>query len=204
MKSTILSYTTLNNLHEASHTWVNKMLDIKPEQTDAMRCGKLAHKMIQDHVSGVKKMENFNVEWDFPRIEYHCKLPFNSDFLFHGYCDGVNFKTKSFMEIKTSKSTLWSQGEFDRSMQPVYYSYVTKFPHAFFLTCLFIPQEDGSVLLGPPRKFYRKFEPEEWEKARIWAEEGIKIIQSGDYTGGLDKDTGKCLGCSYGRLCHFA
>ena len=194
-KKVLLSYTTLNDLHKASHTWINKCLNIKKPVSEAMEKGKEAHAKLQAHVSHKTKIDNLDLPMDFPTIEYHARKPYNDKFSWHGYCDGVNFASKSILEIKTSGSKTWSQGEFDRSMQPVYYSFVTQFKKCYLVTCKF----DLSDL----KVYYREFTEKDWERALTWGKEGIDIIEKGDFTGGLTD--GKCIGyCSYGSACYFA
>jgi len=47
-----LSYSTINELILEPHTWLCKQLELPRRTTDAMKEGKLAHRIIQDHVSG--------------------------------------------------------------------------------------------------------------------------------------------------------
>lgn len=190
----LLSYTTIDNLHKASHTWINKMLGLETPESEAMLKGKETHAKIQAHVSGKTKIEGLDLPMDFPTIEYHCRLPAEEPYVFHGYVDAVNFASKSFLEIKSSNSHIWSQGDFDKSIQPAYYSWVTKIKKAYLVSCKF----DLSNL----KVYLWKFTDDDWAKAEKWANEGIEIIKSGEYQGGLVN--GKCTGCNYGSNCHFA
>src|SRR3990167_4600638 len=196
MSKVILSYTTIDNIHKASHTWINKVMGIETPTNEAMLKGKAAHEKIQAHVSGKTKIEGLDLPMDFPTTEYHAQKPYNDYFSFHGYCDGVNFASKSILEVKTSGSKIWSQGDFDRSMQPMYYSYVTQFRKVYLITCKF----DLSGL----KVYTRQFTDEDWKRAEKWANEAIEIIEKGDFTGGLD-DSGRCNleRCPYNSNCYF-
>lgn len=195
MKKIILSYTVIDNIHKASHTWICKTLGIETPTSEAMLKGKDAHAKIQAHVSGKTKIEGLDLPMSFPTIEYHAQKPYNDLFSFHGYCDGVNFASKSILEVKTSGSKIWSQGDFDMSMQPAYYSYVTQFRKVYLVTCKFD--------LSDMKVYSREFTDEDWGKAQKWAEEAITIIEKGDFTGGLEN--GKCIleRCPYSENCYF-
>src|SRR3990167_4015008 len=199
MSKVILSYTAIDNIHKASHTWICKTLGIETPTSEAMTKGKEAHAKIKAHVSGKTKIEGLDLPMDFPKIEYHAQKPYNDTFSFHGYCDGVNFASKSILEVKTSGSKIWSQGDFDKSMQPVYYSFVTQFRNVYLVTCKF----DLSGL----KVYTRQFTNEDWKRAEKWANEAIEIIEKSDFKGGLD-ESGRCLGwkggCNYGENCYFA
>jgi len=193
MSKIILSYTTINNLHEASHTWICKQMGITTPETDAMRAGKEAHKRLQDHAMGKKMIPELNLPMNFPKSEHHARRT-HGDYILHGFLDGVNFASKSGLEIKTSKKTVWSQQKFHESMQPKYYSFVTGFRNWYFISCRF----DLSGLVV----YHTTFTDEDWKKAEAWAQEGIDIIEKGDFKGGLDEH-GHCTGCSYGSNCYF-
>ncbi len=199
MSKVILSYTAIDMLHKCSHGWINKQLGIETPTSEAMQKGKDSHAIIQAHVSGKKKIEGLDLPMDFPKIEYHAQKPYNDIFSFHGYCDGVNFASKSILEIKTSGSKIWSQADFDKSMQPMYYSFVTQLRRVYLVTCKFD--------LSNMKVYMREFSDKDWETAQKWAEEAIKIIEKGDFKGGLD-ESGHCLGwqggCNYAEKCFYA
>ena len=44
-----LSYTTINDLINEPHTWLCKQMGLKKFEYSAMREGKEAHRIIQDH-----------------------------------------------------------------------------------------------------------------------------------------------------------
>lgn len=193
MGQILLSYTTMDDLYKASHNWINKAMDIKKPESEAMTAGKLAHQRLQAHISGGEQVTGLELPMNFPKIEYHARRPWDDQFTFHGYVDAANFASKSFLEIKTSGGALWSQGKFNASIQPAYYSWVTGLRKAYFITCHF----DLSDL----KIYTREFTDEDLKKAEDWAMGAIDIIKKGDFTGGLVD--GKCDGsCGYPN-CYF-
>ena len=95
---TILSFTTLDNYTKASHTYINKVLGIVQPETEPMRAGKEAHKRLQEHLMG--KRLPIDLDWDCTAVEYHAKKEADDEFLFHGFLDGVNWKSKTALKSK--------------------------------------------------------------------------------------------------------
>lgn len=170
------------------------MLGIQTPTTEAMEKGKAAHIRLQNHVTHKETVAGLDLPMDFPTVEYHAQRPASHDYMFHGFVDGINFASKSILEIKTSGSKTWSNQDFDRSMQPAYYSFVTGMRKCYLVTCFF----DLSKL----KVYFREFTDDDWKKAEAWANEGIAVIEKGDFTQGLDENK-KCMGCNYGANCYF-
>lgn len=119
---TTLSYTTMNNLINCPHTWLCKMMGLKTYSIQAFEDGKLCHRIIQDHVSGVKlnplleslpKISQVEDEDLDPKMHFEYK--YNDKYMIHGYTDGRNPETGELLEIKTGKK--WSAGDFAKLPQ---------------------------------------------------------------------------------------
>lgn len=189
----LLSYTTMDDLYKSPHSWLNKQMGLKKPESDAMKAGSEAHKRLQAHISG-KKIDGIELDLDFPRAEYHARKDWDDKYTLHGYCDGVNFGAKTFVEIKTGGKKTWTNGDFERSIQPAYYSYVTGFRKCFLVTCLFD--------LSNMKVFYREFTDKDWKRAQDWVKGATEIIDKGNFKSDLVE--GKCIGwCNYGDNCYF-
>lgn len=208
-----LSYTSLNSLHNG-HEWLNKQMGIPVPDYPFLKAGKKAHRIIQDHVAGIKKDDRLShIDIEFPIVEKvdfdpECKfeMDLNGEYKLRGYIDGLDPDNKRFLEIKTS-STPWSMGKFKRAMQrKVYALALREYEEAYIITGSKDPTEWEK---NPPKLYSMKLTKEDRDDARDWIIKGIEILNSGDFTGGLDED-GRCEGCfwnmpRYGHLanCHF-
>lgn len=191
---TILSYTTLSNYEKNHHTYLNKIFGVKTIETDAMREGKRVHKLIQNHFLGIAKIPKLSTcPFDFDKAEYHARKPYSDDFLFHGFLDMVNFRMKSFLEIKTVTETLWTLGKFQNLMQWKYYSWVTNFPYVKFIT--------SDFSLENIKYFTSEATQKDLEEAENWAMTQLEGIKSGKFKD--DLIDGKCHGCAYSTNCLF-
>lgn len=191
----ILSYTTLSNLHISPHSYINKMMGIETPENEYMTKGKSVHQIIQDHFSGKKidpRLSNWNFK--FNKVEYHCRKEYGN-YLLHGFLDAANFATKEFLEIKSS-SKPWSQSQFYNLIQAPYYALVSGLKKVVFLTCDFD--------LKNIKIFTQEFSDRDLHKAQGWADEAIKIIESGEFRSDLDA-TAHCDNprCPYGSNCWF-
>lgn len=213
---TRLSYSALNSLHEASHQWVNKMLGIKVPEYPFLAEGKEAHRLIQNHVSGRKSHPALkHIKYRFPIVEPDvsdtdpnywdlkevCKFSFfvGKDYMITGYYDGLDKENNRILEIKSS-STLWSLGKFRNAAQRKVYGLSNdKLKEAVLITCA---RNVDKWEREPPKVYSVPYTKKDRKEAESWILEGIEILESGDYTGGLDED-GKCTGCFYGQNCNF-
>ncbi len=179
-----ISWTTLNNVHKfPCYYWNVKIMDMKYPETENMRKGKKAHEKFAE----LKKLP---LDLDFPKREVYFRKSYSKDFFLLGYADAVNYRSKSLLELKTVNKTLWTNSRMDKSMQPVYYSYLSGLPNVFLLTCYFD--------LSSPKLFYRKYSPDDWKKVEKWIDEGVKIIEKTDWK------HYKCDGsCPFGVECYF-
>jgi hypothetical protein len=208
-----LSYSSLVNLHNG-HEWINRQLGIPVPAYPFLQEGKDAHRIIQDHVSGKKKNKFLkHIEVIFPVVEERdfderCGFEFivTDGYTLAGYVDGLDEDNRRFLEIKTG-SKGWSMAKFQDSMQRKIYALThPDFTEAYFIT----GSKDPKVWEKEPPKLYTiKLTAEDRNEALKWVKDGISILESGKFTGGLDND-GFCEGCfwnmeRYPELanCHF-
>ena len=194
-----LSYTSLNNLHNG-HEWLNKQMGIPVPDYPFLTAGKDAHRIIQDHVSGKKKDKRLkHIEINFPIVEEvdfdeRCKFVFKMDgYEIMGFIDGLDKKNKRFLEIKTS-STPWSMSKFKNAMQRKLYSLALHdlgYKEAYLITGSKDPEEWES---NPPKLYSLEITEKDRSDASQWILQGINILESGKFTGGLDNE-GFCEGC---------
>jgi CRISPR/Cas system-associated exonuclease Cas4 (RecB family) len=192
-KKTFLSYSTINNLYESPHSWINKQLGIEQPTSEAMAAGKVAHKILQDHVTGVKLDPRIPLELSFKQAEYNCFAPYNDKFSLYGFIDCISFNSKTFMEYKTSSSP-WSQQKFDKLMQIPFYGLCTNFRKAFMVT--------STKDLTGFKTFYKVITEDEINNVKKWIDGAIYIIEKGDFFTDLDENK-KCKGCNWGQSCYF-
>lgn len=205
-----LSYSTISMLYKASHNWLNKQMGLKVLDNEYFRRGKEAHKIIQEHVSGKVLCKDLgHIEYKFPIVETvdfdpNCKVEFPIDdkYKMIGFFDGINYETGQTLEIKTSDKP-WSIGKFNELMQRRVYSYALngKVKENILIWAHFDPKKWP---INPPKKFSIQVIPEDSVKLMEWIKGAIKIIESGDFKGGLDLD-GVCRDkfCLYGSNCQF-
>ena len=227
-----LSFSTINNClqPENSHNWANKMIGVKPEDHDYYHQGTEAHRLIQQYLSGKRGItytyavpdangdmldrtmliDNVmkHIKIGFPIVEQvdfdkRCEfnLKINSKYSIRGFIDAQDPKNGRFGEIKTS-STPWSIGKFQSSMQRKIYGLSNdKFTESYLITGSRKPEEWGT----DPLKIYKvPVTATESNEAMAWILKAIDLLESGDYTGGLDEN-GKCTDyrCYYGKNCQF-
>ncbi|OGK74697.1 hypothetical protein A2575_01240 [Candidatus Roizmanbacteria bacterium RIFOXYD1_FULL_41_24] len=195
-------------LRIASHNWLNKQMGITVPERVEWTEGKVNQRIIQQHISGKRIHQNLkNIPYKFPiveEIEFDARTKFfieiNSKYGLIGYADGLNYEEKMLAEIKLYNGG-FSMNKFINSMQRKIYAWG-------------FPMMKRAVLITGKRN------PELWEdyplktsvvpmtkqdikEAKQWVNEGIAIIERGDFTGGLTN--GKCLDpwCHYGVNCFF-
>lgn len=125
--SILLSYSTMNGLIHEPHTWLNKQMGLPTRTTAAMQEGKDAHRILQDHCSGVKLEPLFKNLPTFSQVEtidrdpkMEVRFKINSKYEFHGYVDGRSPERADYLEAKFGK--VWSPGDFARLVQWKLYS----------------------------------------------------------------------------------
>jgi hypothetical protein len=176
-----LSYTTINDLINEPHTWLCKQMGLKKFEYSAMREGKEAHRIIQDHVSGVRLDERLSkITVRIPIVERfdrdpqtHFVYEVNEKYSVHGYLDGLDPESKTLMEIKTS-SNPWSIGKFYYLMQWKIYALALNLDHAIFITC--------TRDLQRPAVYPMKITAQQKQAAKDWINKGIAILEKGDFS----------------------
>lgn len=224
-KKPILSYSTINMLLTSSHQWANKINKIpkdphageymKPDGTigSYFTEGREGHSLIQGHISGKNKSDRVIFDKEapqdlfFPLVE-ECDFDKRMMFLFMvgqyqviGYADGLNKELKRGAEIKLS-GTPWSLSKYLNSNQRKLYG--LGFPwleEMFLITGKRIPSEWEKT---PLKVHHLPFEEKDKKAAMEFVEQGIEVIESGIYTGGLNEN-GICTdrNCMYGPNCMF-
>lgn len=221
-----LSYSSLNYLNGGkSHEWLNKQLGIPVPDYPFLKEGTEAHRIIQAHVSGKSKNEFLkHIEVTFPVVEEkdfdeRCKFSFKlkgldghpnplikGEYEIFGFVDGLDKKNKRFLEIKTS-SNPWGMTQFRDAIQRKIYALAFQdFKEAYLITG---SKDPAKWEKEAPKLYCMSLSRKDREDAFNWIIEGIKILESGDFKGGLDEN-GKCTGCFWnmGRYpelanCHF-
>lgn len=211
-----LSYSSLNNLHNG-HEWLNKQLGIPVPDYPFLTEGKEAHRIIQEHISG-KTINPLlkDIKMTFPIVETkdfdeNCKFSFSwngfdGKYEIFGFVDGYDPGNKRLLEIKTSTNG-WSITEFRDSMQRKLYALAFLEYKEFILITGSKNLEKWKT--NPPKLYSLTISDKDRQEAMDWVNKGIGILESGDFTGGLDEN-GKCKGCfwnmdRYPELanCHF-
>lgn len=203
-----LSYSTIFMLYNSSHNWINKQMGRKQEERYYFTEGKEAHRIIQDHVSGLKPNPLLaHIEEQFPIVEQKdfdpkTKFEFSPQegYTMVGWADGLNMKSARILEIKTS-STGWSIMKFKKSMQRKVYS--IGFPwskEAVLITCDRLPTYWER---NKPKVMSLAQTEADKKEAMEWILGGIRILEAGNFSGGLIN--GKCTDpyCNYGINCFF-
>jgi hypothetical protein len=221
-----LSYSTINMLYQASHNWINKQIGLRPEEKAIYQEGKKAHDIIERHLSGKEcHPQLVHLNFSFPIVEekdFDERLKFNielNDSLLKlvdprdprfyqpkdsyniiGFADGLNQPAGYFLEIKTS-SVPWTIKKFFDSEQRKLYA--LGFAWANRAICISGQRDPAKWATEKVKAYSLPCTPKDHADAILWVLGGIKIIESGDYTGGLVD--GKCVdpNCYYGINCHF-
>jgi hypothetical protein len=118
-----------------------------------------------------------------------------------GYADGLNKEAKTGAEIKLSSSPWTLKKYLDSEQRKMYGLGFPWLEKMFLITGLRYPEEWAVT----PLKVHRlPFGKDDKKQAERFIEEGIQIIEDGDYTGGLDEN-GRCRdrNCAYGPNCLF-
>lgn len=184
------------------------MSGVKPEEKDFFKKGHEGHRLIQDHVAGIKKHEFLeHITEHFSIVE---KVDFDKDckftmtirgYEFIGFFDGKNPENKRFLEIKLS-STPWSLGKFKDSIQRKVYALAEPtYTKAVLITGSLEPVEWKTNKL---KVFELGLTQKDRDEALDWINKGLDIFEAGDFNGGLDEN-GRCTDrfCPWGQACFF-
>jgi len=169
--------------------------------------GKICHRIIQDHVARIKTDKALkHILVHFPIVEVvdfdpQCKFSFKvGDHIFRGFYDGLDWKNKRFLEIKSS-STLWTVGKFQQAIQRKIYALANPIlEEAYLITCSRKPSDWTTQL---PKVFKVPLTNQDREEALTWIKDSIKMIEAGEFTS--DLVDGKCVDprCYWGANCQF-
>lgn len=215
-----LSYSTINSClqPENSHNWLNKyVFKLKVPDQWYFTAGTEGHRIIQDHVAGIKeRLELAHIQKKYPIVEtkkFDEKTKFTiyvEGYEFIGFYDGLNDQELDMLEIKLS-SNPWSLQKFRDSIQrKIYGLSKPNYKTATLITGTLKPEEwNGNhkipMLRTNPSVMSLPFTDAERKEAQEWIVKGIRVFENGDFNGGLDEN-GRCtLGrmCNYGDNCHF-
>lgn len=211
-----LSFSTLNLLHTCPHNFLNKQMQIKPEEKKEWAEGKHCHDLIQAHVSGKKKHKYLKyIKCKFPVVEEQdfdprCKWEKifkmdGEDFKIIGFYDGRTLDFTQLLEGKFSSSGAWSISKFQKSMQRKLYAWSDfRFEEAIIIT----GQRDPKLWKDDPPKVYKvPMTGQDRDDAIEWIREGIHIFKDGDFLKDLEIINGKptCTNkwCWWGNRCHW-
>lgn len=203
------SYSSLNDLILCSHSWINKMMGKKKPWIEAFKQGKDGHRIIQDHVAGIKKDPRIEyLTESFPIVETkdfdeNCKFELRvNGYLIIGYLDLQDPDNHRYGEIKLS-SNPWSLGKYKESPQRKIYSLA--FPQYTKGILITGPLDPNTWATDKLRVLELSLTQKDRDEALEFIKKGIAIFESGDFNGGLDPETGRCIDsrCPYGKNCHF-
>lgn len=207
-----LSFTSLSGLHEHPHYWLNKMMGAKMPEWDFFTKGKEGHRIIQDHVSGVKIDERLpGITYKFPLVEtkdfdekMNFRVKINDKYEVQGFFDGLNEEEHRSLEIKTG--TPWTIGKFQKSYQRKIYSLMRPdIQEQMLISANCTPDK---WIEDKPRIFTVSPTQTDRDEAMEWILEGIKILESGAFYSDLVKSSDgewHCTDfrCLYGKNCQF-
>ncbi len=175
----------------------------KPEWAE----GKACHRLLQDHVSGKVTMAELNhIEYKFPIVEEvdfdeRCRFEFIIEgYKIIGFYDGINWKEGRWLEGKFSSSP-WSIKKFKDSYQRMLYAFSdARLKEAILVTGSRNPED---WKLEPLKVYPVPVTEKDKRLASDWILDGIKILESGNFTS--DLVDGKCMDrwCYWGDNCQF-
>lgn len=177
---TKLSFSTLNALHNAPHTWLCKVMELPTYTTTFFEQGKQVHKIIQNHCLGVEKHPLCSHLPEFERVE---KSDFDEDmhitkkysgYLIHGYVDMISDKRKQFADIK-SGSTPW--GVKKMATHPQFWMYSWMLGYNDFLL-INAPKEVDIWNESNITTMDMTFTSKHHDKAKDFIDQGIHIIKN--------------------------
>lgn len=198
-----LSFSTIKMLHNESHCWINKQMGIQVPDNEYFKSGRDIEKIVCDHLSGKKYDDRLlDIKYKFPivqevKFDPRCQFKFDIDdkYAMIGYVDARNPANLTVGEIKTRKG-LWGLSEWKNSLQRKIYGIGFEKYKTFYL--LTFDKTD----ISNHKVYPLEPTPDDRREAMEWIHEGIDIIKSGKYDGGLVDN--KCDGfCLYGKSCSF-
>lgn len=218
-----ISFSTINGCLQPnnSHNWLNKQMGVQVPDYGYFAEGKNCHRIIQDHVSGIKEDERLaHIPLKFELVEEidrDPKMEFSFDiadmaekvlgfrpqlskrYVFHGFRDGLKEDYSAMLEIKSS-STLWSVGQFLKALQRKCYGLDDRLKEAYLITCPRTPETWNKT---NTKYFKIPFTHKDQVDAIEWILAGVGVLEQGDFTGGLEDGVCTMPRCSYGHNCQF-
>lgn len=206
-----LSYSTIANCLQPnnSHNWISKQMGLKPQERPEWKQGTEGHRIIQAHVS--REMLNKNLShldsFYFPVVERvdfdkNCKFwfEFSPGYSMIGYFDGINEPEHRMLEIKLAGEP-WSIGKFNDLIQRKIYS-IAK-PTITELICITGLRDPELWGITPPKVYKVPMTENDRSAARTWIQNGINVLESGDFSGGLTDGVCTDPRCYFGDNCSF-
>jgi len=227
-----LSFSSLNQLHEASHQWLNRQYGIQVPDYHFFKEGKIAHNVIQKHVSGEEKCDDLkHIKDEFPIVERRdfdpaCKItmfvkPNGEEVEFFSKKEdklitiATNDPIRDEYEITgyvDGRTEDWKKlMEAKSSGTPWSLGRFQKSQQRKIYHLATGCEEQILITCTrdlelwkdkKPKIFSLKPTPQDATEAALWIAQGIQILEAGDFTGGLDEN-GKCTGCLYGNNCYY-
>lgn len=207
-----LSYSQINEVYTCPHNRLNKLMGIQQPPNKYFENGKRLHRIIQDHVAGIKLDDRLkHLKLTFPIVETvdfdpKCKIEFQIDKenSILGYFDGVDFGNRRTLEIKTS-SKKWSMGDFQKAMQRGVYCIALPMIEENVL--IYAHSDDSLWHINKPKEFNAPVTKEHIAKTWAWLKEGVERIKNIKEVvrKELEETNGKCIDprCYYGEFCQF-
>lgn len=206
-----LSFSTMRLLHECPHCYVNKMFKIKQPESIYLVEGKIAHGIMQRHVSDVEEHPAFaHIGLKFPVVE---KIDFDPDCKFEvpfgkhtiiGFIDGldkrVDEKPTVMLEGKFSSSP-WSLGKYKKDPQRKIYGWAMRSVKTAYLITGKRTPEEWETIKPVTRKV--DFTEQDYKDAEDYMSKAIKMIEEKDFYGDLDNGVCTSYNCWYGANCMF-
>lgn len=175
-----LSYSTINSLLNAPHTWLNKQMGLKTRSTPAFEQGKKIHKIVQESVSGVNPhplMVDFPLFEEVERHDFDQQMkidkPFNDKYAIHGYVDLKSPARKAFGDIKSGKP--WSIRQMVNHPQFWIYYWALDYPH---FTLINLPKEIETWHYTNMQVYTMEYNQSHKKKAEDWIQSGINVIEN--------------------------
>lgn len=205
------SFSTLRLLHECPHNYLNKISGIKQPESIYLEEGKIAHGILQRHVSGVEKCESLkHLDIEFPIVEMkdfdpRCKFSVEyNGIVMYGFIDGlsdlIENNPKRMMEGKFSSSP-WSLGKYKKDPQRKIYGWaIRSLEEAVLVTGQRQPDRWATDKVKTAKV---KFTEKDYIDAENYINEALRKIKEGDFTS--DLVNGKCTDprCYWGENCMF-
>jgi len=208
-----LSYSTIKDLYEMPHTWINKQMGLKTKELPVFEEGKQVQKIIVNHILGkeindkIKKREESDKTFRLPKFEvmeeedFDPRLKFEYDFddnyYIIGWPDAIDKKHKLIGDVKA-----YNQGFKASMLRDSMQWRVYSLAHEWAKEVIYI---SASREFNNPRwaesikVLSVEIKDIDRAKAVAWIRGAIKIIESGDFKLEKNDNYKKCLyiGCIY-------